>query len=269
MSQAPPPSPPPSSAYPSRPPPTGRPASGTVAGRGRRGLWVVIGIVALVALIALVIWAVTSLTRTTTMQEQAFAPEGVDALEVVGLSGSITVVVVDRADISVTTRLTSSVWQQPSTSRDIDEGTLSITSDCGRRAIFSVCSVEHQIAVPPDALATMRLRATAGAVRVDGYAGDLEVDTTAGSIVLSDHAGEVARLRTTAGEINVESVTPPRRLEAVTTAGSIDVLVPDEAYAVSADTTVGDVDVDVRRDPGADRFISVSTTAGSVSVAPR
>lgn len=251
QAQAPPPPPPPSSSQ---------------DGPRNRGPWIVVGILAIVVLLAVAVAAIAAVTRETATEQRSFSSDDVGEIEVRGTAGEMDVLVEDRDDIAVTTRLTSRLWERASSDMHLADGTLAVESDCRRTVFFTGCTVEHIILLPADAVARVQLAATAGAIEVEGFAGDLEVTTTAGRIELLAFSGRTARLKTTAGEISVQAEVAPELLEVETTAGEVDIVVPDEAYRVVAETTVGDQDVNVRQDPDADRRISVSTTAGSITI---
>ena len=229
-----------------------------------------LGVLGVIILVLVAMWAITELARTTTSQEQQVAADEVDALELQGEAGSISIVVEERGDISVRSELTSGLWDEISSDMTLAEGTLSVIDDCDRGVpFFTDCQVDHELVVPPEVLSSISIQATAGAIAVRGFGGELDVFTTAGRIVVSDFAGPTADLRSTAGQILVDAVVAPQNIDVSTTAGEIAILVPDEPYRVSTDTTAGSVEVDVREDPDADRSISVSSTAGTIRITRR
>jgi DUF4097 and DUF4098 domain-containing protein YvlB len=263
MSQQPPPP------QPHAPPPPGPPPGARERGdRGRRrGLRLVIGVLVVIALLLVALWAITELARTTTSQEQPLAADEVDALEVRSEAGSISIVVEERGDIAVRSELSSGPWDEISSDVTLAEGTLSVTDDCDRGVpFFTDCQVDHELAVPPEVLTSISIQATAGAIDIRGFDGELDVFTTAGRIVVSDFAGPTASLRSTAGQILVDARVAPQSIDASTTAGEIALVVPDEPYRVSTDTTAGSVEVDVHEDPDAERSLSASSTAGTIRI---
>ena len=229
-----------------------------------------LGIVGLIILVLLAMWAITELARTTTSQEQQLAADEVDALELQGAAGSISIVIEERGDISVRSELTSGLWDAVSSDVTLAGGTLSVTDDCDRGVpFFTDCQVDHELVVPPEVLDSISIQTTAGAIEVRGFDGELDVFATAGRIVVSNFAGPTANLRSTAGQILLDATVAPESIEVTTTAGEIAIRVPDETYRVSTDTTAGTVEVDVREDPDAARSLSASSTAGTIRITRR
>ncbi|MFO7961834.1 MAG: DUF4097 family beta strand repeat-containing protein [Nitriliruptoraceae bacterium] len=166
---------------------------------------VVIALVLAAALLTGVMWTIGAATRSITTQEQRFPATSIDALRIDGGAGPVTIVVVDRGDVAVTTRLTDSALGRIASRPAVSGRTLRITTDCERRCLASKATADHQIAIPRATIETMDLKLATGDVRVDGFAGDIEVVTTDGDIFLSHFSGEVTRLRTTRGAIRVET----------------------------------------------------------------
>ena len=228
------------------------------------GVVVVLGVVLVV-----VLWTVATTTEETTTQERSIPAGEIDVLDLQAVAGAITIVVEDRPDVVVTSRLTSGLLDRASSEVDVTAGTLAVSSRCERRGVFSECRVDHELVVPPGELTSMRVSTTAGPIEVRSFDGQVEIDATAGEIELLDFKGPSATLQSTAARIVVDAVAPPRSLEVSTTAGEIDITVPDEVYRVSTDTTVGTIEVDVRTEPGSDRSIAAETTAGDITIRRR
>lgn len=186
-------------------------SSRRAAARSTRIAWrrlarrIVIGLVLIALLLTGVIWTIGTATRSITTQQQAFPATGIDTLEIDGGAGPVAIVVVNRWDVVVTTRLTDSALGRITSRPAVSGRTLRITTDCERRCLASNATADHQIAIPRALIETMDVELVAGDVRVDGFAGDVEVATSDGDIVLSHFGGEVTRLRTTRGEIAVET----------------------------------------------------------------
>ncbi len=171
----------------------------------RRSAGRAVGVLVLVALLlTAVLWTIGAATRSVTTQQQAFPAAGIDTLRIDGGAGPVTIVVVDRADLVVTSRLTDSALGRIASRRAVSQGTLTITTDCGSRCRASKASADHQIALPRATIESLVLTLASGDVRVDGFEGDIEVATSDGDIFLSDFSGEVTRLRTARGIIRVE-----------------------------------------------------------------
>lgn len=188
-------------AAPRRPSVTRLPVAGRLA----------IALVVISLLLTAALWTIGAATRSVTTEEQAFPAAGIDTLRIDGGAGPVTIVVVDRADVVVTTRLTDSALGRIATERNVAGGTLTLTTICGWRCLASAATADQQIALPRATIEAMDLRLTRGAVRVDGFAGDIEVSTGDGDIFLSRFEGEVARLRAPRGLIQVERGDGPLR----------------------------------------------------------
>ena len=174
---------------------------------------VVVALVLAASLLTAVLWTIGAATRSVTTQEQIYPATGIDTLRIDGGAGPVTIVVVPRADVVVTSRLTDSALGRIASRRAVSGRTLTITTDCEWRCLASNATADHQIAIPRAMIETMDLRRATGDVRVDGFAGNIEVATTDGDIFLSHFSGEVTQLRTTRGAIRVEAgETEPRQV---------------------------------------------------------
>ena len=237
--------------------------------RRRRGLgfalWSLAAVVVLAGLVSVAAYA----TRDIAVVEDAFDVSTLTSLDIAGVAGDVDIVVEDRADVLVTSRLSSSLWNDASAGASLDDGTLTLDSGCERQWLTVYCTADQTVAVPADALSHIDITTTAGDVMVTGFDGEVSLLTRAGDVVLRDFGGETAVMETTAGNVVIEAGSALRSLEARTTAGDVDVTVADETYLVTTDTSVGDVDVAVRQAPDADRRITVRTSAGDISIRRR
>lgn len=218
------------------------------------------------SLLTVAVGRAVSAGAETTTSVQTFPVEGLR--EVVVSSGGVEVVVAERDDVELTSRVTASPSDEPPLTVEVAGGRLSIESACSDRLIAVRCASEHRLALPAGALDELAVRTTAGDVTLTGFAGDVALATHAGDVELLGFAGAEARIETSAGDVRVESTTVPTLLTARTRAGDVDVRVPDATYDLETATTVGDVDVQVRRG-GDDHVVDVRTTAGDITVAPR
>lgn len=234
-----------------------------------RVLRIVLVVVGVAVLVVVAFWAIAGATTDAATELYRVEAADVAGLDMDSQAGDISVVVEDGDDIVVRSRRTSSLWNDASSDVTVAGATLSVSSGCDRAVLFADCEVDHDVAVPPDALANLTVDATAGSISVRGFGGEVEISTTAGRVTLLDFTGPTATLRSTAGQIVVDAARPPQELDVSTTAGEIDITVPDEPYRVSTETTAGAVDVDVRQDPDGDRSISARTTAGTIDISRR
>jgi hypothetical protein len=129
------------------------------------------------------------------------------------------------------------------------------------------CSVDYQIAVPPNTT-----------VRVSTGAGDITVRnlTSRASLRLSSGAGDIdataisapdVTLSSGAGDIHATLLHPAQLLEASSGAGDLVLSVPNVAYAVTTSSGVGNItDSSLRIDPSSPRRINASAGAGDVTI---
>lgn len=234
------------------------------AQRRRAWPWILAGVIFIAVGIG-VLAAADFVLRDDTTEEATFDLSTVSEIRTVVEAGNIEIEAEDRSDIRVVTVLTSGLGSDPTSEVTLEEGVLSMTSEC-RSSFIGTCRVTYQIMVPRDAALALDLRTTAGNVDIAGAAGPVAIRTTAGSIEVSDHVGEDAELRTTAGSVTFEASTAPKRLSIETTAGSITARVPDVGYRIDAETTVGSINVDLVQDPDAEGVIEARATTGSINL---
>ncbi|MCA1188380.1 MULTISPECIES: hypothetical protein [unclassified Saccharopolyspora] len=160
------------------------------------------------------------------------------------------------------------------------------------------CSVDYEVDLPAavpvegggaagalevDGMASARLEAGAGEVRISEVAGPVRVRSGAGGVELRELGGDVA-VSTGTGRIDGEGLaganvvaeartgsidlelTAPRSVRAETGTGTVAVVVPDGAYRVDAAAGLGSQDVEVATDPGSPRRLDLRTGTGSVRV---
>lgn len=214
------------------------------------------------------LWLLGVVTQETDATDDTFSAEGIDRVMVQVESGRIEIRVEERSDVAITTERVSSVWNEPRSSVDVADGTLSATGGCDSTFFMANCAVNYTIVLPESMTITeLDTTTTAGPIEIRGLSAEVNARTTAGEIQLTEFSGPSAALTTTAGGVTVQAVTPPERLSVETTAGGVEITVPDVGYSVVTDTTVGGVDVAVRQDSESDRSIAVTTTAGGIDIA--
>lgn len=170
----------------------------------------------------------------------------------------------------------------PTTRHRLAAGTLSLTSHCSPG---EVCSVSYDITVPKatavrvtDDVGTIRLSALTGQVSATVDAGRINLISVSGSVVATVRAGSIvsqhlssqdARLRVSAGEIDVTFSAPPTAITASTDIGAIILRVPSSvAYRVTATAVAGHVAVSVSQNTAASRTITATTKVGSITIEP-
>lgn len=155
---------------------------------------------------------------------------------------------------------------KPVTAHQVAGGTLRLTeSGCGDDNVR--CDVGYRIRMPKDVSAD--ITAQAGAVKVDGLAGDINVATQAGTVEGRSLTSTKVTIKTEAGAASLEFASAPILVEASTSAGAVDVRVPGTtAYAVDVQTSVGASSVGVKVDPKSAHRIQVQTDVGAVQIQP-
>ena len=236
--------------------------------RKRRWPWILAIVAGALFLVAGGIAAVT-LTQETDLMDQTVAPENVSSLVVVGEAGDITITVEDRSDIRVASVLVTNSWSDAEVDVETGGGSVTVDSSCDGILGFSTCTVQHDISVPAGLLEELSVEIAAGDVDIIGASAELDVQVSAGDVQILDFSGPSVMVRLSAGEITLAAVEAPESIDVRTRAGDIEIVVPDEVYNVSTDVTAGSANVALRQDPGSERTIDVSTTAGDISITAR
>ncbi|HEY8339823.1 MAG TPA: DUF4097 family beta strand repeat-containing protein [Egibacteraceae bacterium] len=262
------------------------PATGTEPlprARRRRPLRTSLLLVAVV-LALLLVFLITSVALQRTESGRFIVAEPVETVRLDLTVGRVELIAGegDTVEVAYTRRYT---WRAPQLDRSARDGVLILGGGCGGVWYGVVCSIDYRVTLPAD---TEIVGSTsAGDIVLDGLSGPVDVATSAGDVDalapggplrLRSSAGDVTvtdatssriEARTSAGDVDITAREAPTTIVAETSAGDVDILVPDEAYDVTAETTAGDVTVDVVDDPGAERTITVRTSAGDVSVLAR
>ncbi|MGW2207531.1 DUF4097 family beta strand repeat-containing protein [Streptomyces sp. NPDC001774] len=211
----------------------------------------------------LVLGAATSCTISgdSESREQSYEiSEPITALSVDEAVGKITISA-DNGPVKVKETLRFSN-NEPATSHRVTDGTLHLVDNgCGKGS----CSVDYDIRIPASAAVTVKT--SAGEVTVTGLAGKLDLSASTGRIRGTGLTSQDARLRTSAGSVDVTFSRAPRVVDASATTGQVTLRVPgDAAYAVDAKSDLGSRKVDVAVDPASPHKIRVRVTVGSLSV---
>ena len=199
-------------------------------------------------------------TRT---EESSYAvDQPVTALVVDARAASVTLVVEDGpVTVSETYRYSRG---KPTTAHRVEGRALRLTeSGCGDDN--ARCDVSYRIRVPKATSAD--ITAHAGAVSVDGLAGDLHVTTEAGAVEAHALSSDEVTIKTQAGAASLKFTDAPTLVRATTSIGAIELRVPGmTAYAVDVHAAVGGVSVDVDRNPRSAHRLEVSTEVGAVTI---
>ena len=154
---------------------------------------------------------------------------------------------------------------KPSTAHQVEGQTLRLTeSGCGDDD-DTRCMVAYTIRMP-EAM-TVDITAQAGAVKLDGLAGNLRVTTEAGAVEGRGLTSDQVIIQTEAGAATLEFVEAPTLSRITTTLGGVNLRLPGtSAYAVDVRTDVGASSVEVDRDPASAHQITVHTEVGGVKI---
>jgi hypothetical protein len=219
---------------------------------------------ALTAAMAFVLGSVAacSLGGTTTDEQSYEISDKVNALVVAGQAAAVTI---ETGEGPVTvTEVYRYADDRPSTSHQLDGSTLTLT-DTGCQNDEQRCDVEFRVRVPSATTATVT--AKAGAVRMNGLAGNVTVTTEAGAVEANGLAGDEVTITTQAGAASLEFAKAPMMVKASTEFGAVEVRLPSgTAYAVDVATSVAASDVSVQRDAASAHKVQVKTTVGAVRV---
>ena len=188
--------------------------------------------------------------------------QSVTALVIAARAASVAIVVGD-GPVIVTEQHRYSM-SKPTTAHRVEGQTLRLTeSGCGDDELR--CDVEYRIRMPKAISA--EITAQAGAVRVDGLAGDVHVTTEAGAVEGRALTSDEVIIKTEAGAASLEFAEAPTLVQTTTSMGAVEVRVPGTtAYAVDVKTSVGGSSVGVEQDPASAHRIEVQTELGAVKI---
>ena len=212
--------------------------------------------------IALLPLAACSAGSTTTEELSYQIDQSVTALVIAARAASVAIVVGD-GPVTVTEEHRYS-RSKPTTAHRVEGQTLRLTeSGCGDDELR--CDVEYRIRMPKAISA--EITAQAGAVRVDGLAGNVHVTTEAGAVEGRALTSDEVIIKTEAGAASLEFAEAPTLVQTTTSMGAVEVRVPGTtAYAVDVQTSVGGSSVGVEQDPASAHRIEVHTDLGAVKI---
>jgi hypothetical protein len=219
---------------------------------------------AVVALTAIGLLPNTACTGGATRTDQSSyrIDQPVTALVVDARAASVTIVAGD-GPVTVTEKYHYSSGR-PTTTHRVEGRALQLTeSGCGDDD--ARCDVSYRIQMP--GATSAEITARAGAVRLDGLAGDVHITTEAGAVEAHALSSDVVTIKTDAGAASLEFVEAPTLVRTTSSIGAVELRVPGStAYAVEVHTEVGAVSVDVDKDPRSAHRIEVSTEVGGVKI---
>lgn len=198
---------------------------------------------------------------TSTGRYTVTAP--VSSLVIKGGGGKVAVTGTQGSTVRVTELLHYSKTP-PATRHAVAGATLTLSYSCATQLD---CGVAYTVLVPRGITVTVTNRQ--GMITLASLAGPVTARTIAGAINATGLSSPSAELRATAGSIKAEFTVVPETVTASTHAGTVTLNVPGTAaYQVDAHTYVGSTSVTVHRVPSSAHKISVSTSLGSITIAP-
>ena len=202
---------------------------------------------------------------STTNEELSYQINQPIAALIIDARAASVAVVVGDGPVAVTEEYRYSK-SKPVTAHQVEGQTLRLTeSGCGNDELR--CDIGYRITMPKTVSA--EITAQAGAVKVDGLAGNVSVATQAGAVEGRSLTSAEVRVKTEAGAASLEFATAPDLVQATTSIGAVELRVPDTtAYAVDVKTSVGASSVGVRVDPESAHRVEVHTDVGSVKIQP-
>jgi hypothetical protein len=200
---------------------------------------------------------------TTNTEELSYQIDQPLTALVIGARAASVAIVVGDGPVTVTEEHRYSSGK-PITAHQVEGQTLRLTeSGCGDDD--TRCVVEYTIRMP-EAL-SVDIIAHAGAVRLDGLAGDLRVTTEAGAVEGRGLTSDQVIIQTEAGAASLEFFEAPTLSRTTTSLGAVNIRLPGATvYAVEVRTDVGASSVEVDRDPASVHEITVHTEVGGVKI---
>jgi DUF4097 and DUF4098 domain-containing protein YvlB len=202
---------------------------------------------------------------STTTDEMSYQiDESVTAL-VVGARAASVEIVTGAGPVTVTEEHRYSQGK-PTTAHVVEGTTLRLTeSGCGDDDVR--CDVQYRIRIP--AALSVDITAQAGAVKVDGVAGDIHISTQAGAVEGRTLTSDAVTVKTELGATSLEFTEAPTLISSSTSMGAVDLRVPGTtAYAVDVHTPAGTDSVSVDKDPASPHRIEVRADVGAVQIKP-
>lgn len=252
---------------------------------GRRGgLRSVLLVIGVVILITGGLSLVSLLMRTSETETLRF-DEAVSAVEIDADAGSVEIVGAGESKgAGVTVTRQWGLGDRPVVDGEVVDGTLRLRGDCSNGWLFwwaNPCSTSFVVTVPSDVAVVVEtaagsvdlrditdgatVRTSAGSIDLVGVGGTLDLRTSAGSIEGDVASAEIDAV-TSAGSIAITDTVVPERIVARSSAGRVEIVVPDEVYRVETSTSAGSEHVEVDTSGDSSRLISVTSSAGNVSV---
>ncbi|WP_433731534.1 hypothetical protein ACQP2Y_22975 [Actinoplanes sp. CA-051413] len=202
---------------------------------------------------------------STTTDEMSYRiDESVTSL-VIGARAASVEVMTGEGPVTVTEEHRYSRGR-PTTAHEVAGTTLRLTeSGCGDDD--ARCEVRYRIRMP--AATALDITAQAGAIKVDGVAGDIRITTEAGAVEGRALTSDAVTVKTELGATSLEFAEAPALISSTSSMGAVDLRVPGTTtYAVDVRMPAGPGSVSVDRDPASAHRIEVRTEVGTVQIRP-
>lgn len=240
--------------------------------------------VSVAGIVALGLAGLTALSWVTHSSDTVAIDERIARVEIDVSSGLVEIVGSTTGETAVEFEARSGWIRDSDVTHEVDGDTLRVEGGCDSGILFGLwCKSDVTVTVPADA--EVVTHASAGSITATGLSGRTVLESSAGEVVVEDQSGrlsahsaagsvrvdgldtDTAKVTSSAGEVEVNAVRPPRSLDAESSAGDVMVTLPDDvSYDVETDSSVGQETVDVPTSPGATHEVRAFSSAGRVSV---
>ncbi|NED97340.1 DUF4097 domain-containing protein [Phytoactinopolyspora alkaliphila] len=250
---------------------------GNGGARGARMIGVVVVAIAAVS----VFWWISRSSHTS----EITVDTDVSRVEVDVFAGNVEIIGGTSGRVHVAAAIDDGWVRSARVTHSVDGDTLRIDGDCRGHDLIPAfgCRTDVTLTVPAgvDVVAmsaggtvearglhgAAQLTSDAGDVVVAGHTGRLQAHSDAGDVLVTGLRAEDARITSSAGAVRVETLTPPRSLDAESSAGSVSVDLPaGTAYDVEAKSRTQAPDVSARTSHASPHKVRAFSSAGPVDV---
>jgi putative adhesin len=251
----------------------------------RRAIWIAVAVVTAVVIVVPLgvrIWG--RLLRQTRTDAVSYR-HPIRALEIDSPNGVVTIGAGPAGQVNVRRTLTWTL-SRPNVRQTWEGATLRIDVSCRRAEPYSSleCGTDLDLRVPADVAVRasvasgeidvrniaggLRLRTTAGIVRMTGVSGRTWARSGSGIITGAALTAPTVDAGVTSGEIRLGFTDPPDQVTAATTSGTMSIGVPPGfRYRVGGRTASGSRHIDPALvDAGSSRAITLTTMSGAVTL---
>jgi len=240
----------------------------------RRGVLIVVGVVAVAIGALVLVVTFDDETRTETFQDVTDLVFDLQNSPVTLIGGATETVV----EMTVTTGLLDGdvhVVREGDTLRL--EQTCPLIIGWGCRAFISIempsdvmvsGSTSNGFITAESLDQTVSLTTSNGSVNVVDLSGPVVLRTSNGELLALEMSSRMVDASTSNGRLQLEFAAAPSSVQASSSNGAIEVFLPDDApaYAVDASTSNGEVLAEVRTDPSATDSIVLETSNGDITL---